>query len=217
MAADCAETAVAGGAEHVEMFALEKIGEMPLTPKELNGLIKTGVHVTGRTSVTGILTSGGRVKGLRAIRVSLPVDKKFHPSLVKPVKGTEQDRGDLNYVIIAIGSRPAFKPEGVKGVFFAGDVQNGPTTGVEAVAAGKNAGLEADAFLNGGKPPVFASRVKSRHVLEGRNMLPVPVGAEFFGRKIRSPFLLSAAPPSDGYEQMKRAYEAGWAGGIMKT
>jgi dihydropyrimidine dehydrogenase (NAD+) subunit PreA len=29
--------------------------------------------------------------------------------------------------------------------------------------------------------------------------------------------LLSAAPPSDGYKQMKKAYEAGWAGGIMKT
>jgi dihydropyrimidine dehydrogenase (NAD+) subunit PreA len=32
-----------------------------------------------------------------------------------------------------------------------------------------------------------------------------------------SPFILSAAPPTDGYDQMKKAYEAGWAGGIMKT
>jgi dihydropyrimidine dehydrogenase (NAD+) subunit PreA len=32
-----------------------------------------------------------------------------------------------------------------------------------------------------------------------------------------SPFILSAAPPSDGYLQMKKAYEAGWAGGVMKT
>jgi dihydropyrimidine dehydrogenase (NAD+) subunit PreA len=29
--------------------------------------------------------------------------------------------------------------------------------------------------------------------------------------------LLSAAPPTDGYEQMKRGLEAGWAGGVMKT
>ena len=32
-----------------------------------------------------------------------------------------------------------------------------------------------------------------------------------------SPFLLSAAPPTDGFEQMKIAYEAGWPGAIMKT
>ena len=34
---------------------------------------------------------------------------------------------------------------------------------------------------------------------------------------VLTPFLLSAAPPTDGYEQMKKAFTAGWAGGIMKT
>jgi dihydroorotate dehydrogenase len=46
---------------------------------------------------------------------------------------------------------------------------------------------------------------------------PVPLDADFFGRRILSPFLLSAAPPTDGYDQMRKAYEAGWAGGVMKT
>ena len=32
-----------------------------------------------------------------------------------------------------------------------------------------------------------------------------------------SPFILSAAPPTDGFEQMQKAYQAGWSGGIMKT
>ena len=45
----------------------------------------------------------------------------------------------------------------------------------------------------------------------------MPLTADFFGRAIASPFLLSAAPPTDGYEQMRKAYEAGWAGGVMKT
>src|SRR5208283_122967 len=41
--------------------------------------------------------------------------------------------------------------------------------------------------------------------------------AEFFGRRIQSPLLLSAAPHTDGYDQMRAAYARGWAGGVMKT
>lgn len=217
VAADCAETANESGAAHVEMFALEKLGEMPLTPKELNGLLGAGIHVTGRTSVTAILKKGKKVEGLKMIKVLLPKGKKFHPREMKMIKGTEQTRKDFDFVVIAIGSRPTFKPDHVKRIFCAGDLENGPTTVVEATAAGKNAALEVDAFINGKEKPAFERKVKSRAILAGRNLLPVPVNAEFFGRKIVSPFLLSAAPPSDGYEQMKKAYEAGWAGGVMKT
>jgi dihydropyrimidine dehydrogenase (NAD+) subunit PreA len=45
----------------------------------------------------------------------------------------------------------------------------------------------------------------------------VSLATDFFGRTLPSPFLLSAAPPSDGYEQMRKALAAGWAGGVMKT
>jgi dihydropyrimidine dehydrogenase (NAD+) subunit PreA len=45
----------------------------------------------------------------------------------------------------------------------------------------------------------------------------VSLETEFFGRKINSPYLLSASPLTDGFEQMNKAYENGWAGGIMKT
>ena len=47
--------------------------------------------------------------------------------------------------------------------------------------------------------------------------MPVELEADFFGRKILSPYLLSASPLTDGFEQMNKAYEYGWAGGIMKT
>jgi dihydropyrimidine dehydrogenase (NAD+) subunit PreA len=53
--------------------------------------------------------------------------------------------------------------------------------------------------------------------LAGSRDLPVPLDVDFFGRRLHSPFLLSAAPPTDGYEPMRKAYEAGWAGGVMKT
>jgi NADPH-dependent glutamate synthase beta subunit-like oxidoreductase/dihydroorotate dehydrogenase/Pyruvate/2-oxoacid:ferredoxin oxidoreductase delta subunit len=66
-------------------------------------------------------------------------------------------------------------------------------------------------------PGDLRRKVKSTAILSGYRALPVSLETEFFGRPISSPLLLSAAPPSDGYAQMRNAYEAGWAGGVMKT
>jgi dihydropyrimidine dehydrogenase (NAD+) subunit PreA len=251
VAADCAETAAARGAAGVEMLALEKLPEMPLTAKELAGLLSAGVAVSGRVRVTAVLHEGGQVRGLETVKVTLPAGTAFDPARVRDVPGTDQRRPDFDLVIVAIGARPGPMPKSTPGIFIAGDVEHGPTTVVEAVAAGKNAAMEALAWLvsawgpgagdrvpspaqpgihpGAGVPdpgprtpepvPAAAARpkVKSTVVLPGFRRLPVPLDAEFFGRPILSPFLLSAAPPTDGYEQMRKAYEAGWAGGVMKT
>jgi NADPH-dependent glutamate synthase beta subunit-like oxidoreductase/dihydroorotate dehydrogenase len=217
VAADCAETAVKRGAAQVELFCLEKLGEMTLTPKEMHSLQESGAQITGRISVTAILTKNGKTTGLKTIKVQLPKGKKFHPREVKPEPGTEARRGGIDCVIIAIGSRATFQVAPEKNVFLAGDMENGPTTVVEAVAAGKNAALEVDAYLSKSPRPSIAVKVKSRTPMAGRRLVPVPLTADFFGRRILSPFLLSAAPPTDGYDQMKLAYEAGWPGGVMKT
>jgi len=217
VAADCAETAVAAGAVHVELFTLEKFSELPLTAKELDGLMGIGAHLSGRTAVTVMKTKKGKLDCLCTIKVALPANKDFHPRSVKPVQGTEQCRKDFDCVIIAIGSRSSMRQKSNRRIVYCGDMINGPTTVVEAAAAGKNAAAEADARVFGRTPPKIKNKVKSQVVLQGRDMVPVPLETDFFGRKIRSPFLLSAAPPSDGYAQMKLAYEAGWAGGVMKT
>jgi NADPH-dependent glutamate synthase beta subunit-like oxidoreductase len=47
VAADCAETAVRAGAVHVELLALEKLPELPLTGAEREGLLRAGVEVSG--------------------------------------------------------------------------------------------------------------------------------------------------------------------------
>lgn len=217
VAADCAETAAAAGAARVEMFTLEKLGELPLTANEFEGLQACGAEVTGRTKVVEIGLKGGKVCCLKTMKVELPAGKKFSPRDMKDVPGSEQLRPGFDAVIIAIGARSSVKPEAIKNVVFAGDMVNGPTTVVEAAASGKNAGAKLHAALTGGKAPKEEKKVKSRVVLAGRDLKPVSLETDFFGRKIISPFILSAAPPSDGYEQMKKAYEAGWAGGVMKT
>ena len=87
-------------------------------------------------------------------------------------------------------------------------------TVVGAVASGKNAALEADRYLTAAPS---AGGVQRAGDPLGARRLPVPIEAGFFGRKILSPFLLSAAPHTDGYAQMRKAYERGWSGGVMKT
>jgi dihydropyrimidine dehydrogenase (NAD+) subunit PreA len=105
----------------------------------------------------------------------------------------------------------------VDGLFYAGDVSNGPTTVVEAVASGKNTALEIDAWLKQQAKPEIKKATKSYFAMPGYNPVPVSLETDFFGRRIKSPYLLSASPVTDGFEQMDKAYEHGWAGGIMKT
>ena len=217
VAVDCAVTAKIKGAKSVEMIMLEKISEMPLTEAERNLILQYGIEITGRTKVNGITSSGKKVKGIFTQKVLLPEDKKFHPKNIIADKYSKPLFRNFDTVVIAIGARSEIKESKEKGVFYTGDMINGPTTVVEAVAAGKNTALIADAYIQNEKKPKISKNTKSRAVLEGKNLVPVNLDSEFFGRKIISPFLLSAAPPSDGYEQMKKAYEHGWAGGVMKT
>ena len=216
-ALDCAVAAKLAGAKSVDMIALENIGEMPLTAREKQDLVDHGIDVNGRMRVTEICTKGGKVTGIKTLKISLPAGKKFSVGALKDVKGTEQTRLDIEAVIMAVGARGTIPVAESKGVFYAGDIANGPTFVVTASAAGKNCALAVDAALSGQKAPAIPDTKKSRVTVEGYNKTPVSLETDFFGRKLRNPFLLSASPASDGYEQMKKAYEAGWAGGIMKT
>jgi dihydropyrimidine dehydrogenase (NAD+) subunit PreA len=40
---------------------------------------------------------------------------------------------------------------------------------------------------------------------------------EFCGVRLRNPFLLSAAPPTDDLDMVRAAFEAGWGGAVLKT
>jgi NADPH-dependent glutamate synthase beta subunit-like oxidoreductase/dihydroorotate dehydrogenase len=216
IACDCAVTARQAGAE-VELFALEKVGEMPLTPKELKLLLDEKIQLNGRVRVTRVLAQGGKVTGLQVQRVTLPDGATFHPTKVRDVAGSEQTLDGFALVVVAIGNRPTLKVNGNPAVFAAGDAAHGAGTAVEAAAAGKNAALQITAFLNKRSVPAIEKPRKSTIRVRGYRDLPVALDVDFFGRMLPSPFLLSAAPPTDGYAQMKKALDAGWAGGIMKT
>jgi len=216
-AVDCAITAKERGAAYVEMFMLEKLSEMPLTPVERQELIDYDIEVNGRIRISRISTNGKDISGIETKKVQLIEGQPFKPANVHDVEGTDVIRTDFNAVVMAIGMRSYFAREKVVGLFYAGDISNGPTTVVEAVASGKNTALEIDAFLKRQEKPEIKKATKSYFAMPGYHPVPVSLETDFFGRKINSPYLLSASPLTDGFEQMNKAYEHGWAGGIMKT
>jgi dihydropyrimidine dehydrogenase (NAD+) subunit PreA len=216
-ALDCAVTARERGADAVELFMLEKLSEMPLTAKERQELLDFDIEVTGRVRVMRIRKEDQRVAGIDTLRVELPAGKAFHPSNVVDVAGTGGVRSDIRAVIVAIGMRSRLARDAAPGIFYAGDMATGPKTVVEAAASGKNAALQIDAFLKSEREPAFKKATKSYFTLPGFNPVPTSLATDFFGRTIRSPYLLSASPATDGLAAMTKAYEAGWAGGVLKT
>jgi NADPH-dependent glutamate synthase beta subunit-like oxidoreductase/dihydroorotate dehydrogenase/NAD-dependent dihydropyrimidine dehydrogenase PreA subunit len=216
-ALDCAVTATERGGSRVELIALENLSEMPLTARERQSLLDYDIHVSGRTRVTGILKNGGRITGIETMNVTLTPGREFNLGDISDIPGTECTRCEIRHVIVSIGAKPGMTRVENPAVFHAGDFANGPTTVVEAVASGKNVATRIHAFLDRQSKPKIEDPVRSACALGGWNSRPVPLATDFFGRRIASPFLLSAAPPTDGLDQMKAAYEAGWPGGIMKT
>ena len=216
-AVDSAITARQCGAKQVELFMLEKFSEMPLTERERKELLDFDIEINGRIRIIRILKDREKIIGIETIKVELPEDKTFTPANVNNVSGSENVLSGFSAVITSIGMRSALPREQIDGLFYAGDLLTGPKTVVQAVASGKNAALEIDAYLKSEQKPVIEKQTKSYHVLPGYEPVPVSLETDFFGRQIISPYLISASPSTDGLEQITKAYEAGWAGGVMKT
>ncbi len=217
VAADCATTAKRLGALSVDLIYRRKQENMPLTQYERDMLLEHGIEISSCCKPIAVIHQGKRVKGLRIDKMMLPKGKSPRPENFVVNKLESPVVREFDVVISAIGSRPQLPVTKTKGIFYAGDMVLGSSTVVESVASGKNAAVEADAFIRGDRRPRIRDRAKSRTILTGTPVCPVPLDANFFGRQIRSPFLLSAAPHTDGYEQMRLAYEHGWSGGVMKT
>jgi NADPH-dependent glutamate synthase beta subunit-like oxidoreductase/Pyruvate/2-oxoacid:ferredoxin oxidoreductase delta subunit len=237
VALDCAEVALSQGAAHVELLALKALSELGLGRPEHARLLSAGLQVTCRVRVSAIRGRGARVTRLELRKVELPPGVPFHPSRLVDLPRGEHERHDLDTVILAVGSRPGLRREPHPRVVYAGDLDSGPSTVVEALASGKKAGLAVHNLLagsdarcpdrtscadgsgcpkratcpewvqpSGADPAAGAARASPG--------LPVALTTELLGRPLASPFLLAAGPYTAGYAQLKRAYAAGWAGGV---
>ena len=233
VAVDVAVSARRRGAGHVELIYRRKAENMPLTAYERELILREGIELTTCARVLEVVLHDVRVAGLRIEKLLLPPGASPEPRNFIPDPQEPSHFRRFDRVIAAIGSRSAAPLREFPGLFYAGDLVLGSSTVVESVASGKNAALAADAFVRGQKPPVINKPAKSRTrhaaknlepsaaksyvILSGRNLRPVALDCDFFGRRILSPFLISAAPHSDGLLQMRTAYEKGWAGAVVKT
>lgn len=217
VALDCGMKAINSSAASVDFFTLENISEMSLDVKEQKELFKHNFGNYSRTIVKEIESGSNGLK-LHCQRVRLK-SKEFDLSKIEKIANTEFHSDFYDYIVFAVGSRVSIENNiSNDKVFTCGDMRNAATTVVEAVASGRNCALE---ILHKFKLKVDA-KVSDKHIkshigLKDSYIQQVSLKADFFGRAMRSPFILSAAPPSDGYEQVKKAYEAGWAGAVMKT
>jgi heterodisulfide reductase subunit A len=173
-AVDAARSALRLGAESVTIVYRRSRAEMPVNPWEIEEAEKEGVQIKFLAAPTHIMTkpqgngSDIRVAAIECIRMELGEPDQSGRRRPIPIPGSEFSLA-TDTVIAAIGQLPETDAlAGVNltrwgtiqvdeqtyetscpGVFAGGDAISGPTTVIEAVAAGNRAAESIDRYLKG--------------------------------------------------------------------
>lgn len=177
-AIDAALSAKRAGAEDVSIVYRRSFAEMPAWPDERDAAIRAGVNFLILTQPLSYTTDGeGRLTGLLVVRTRLGKPDDSGRRSPEAIKGSEHVI-PTHLAIEAIGQQAdpelrealagvEFTRRGLirvgedslattrAGVFAAGDIVNGGSTVVQAVAEGTRAAREIDEFLRA--RPVFAA------------------------------------------------------------
>jgi 2,4-dienoyl-CoA reductase (NADPH2) len=170
-ALDAALSARRAGASDVAIVYRRSFAEMPAWPEERDQAIEAGIHFLILTQPVGYVTDNGRLTGVKVVRTRLGSSDASGRRSPEPVPGSEHVL-PADLVVEAIGQRVDPEAEraltGVRftdkglvwtreetletsrpGVFAAGDVINGGTTVVQAVAEGARAARAIHDWLGG--------------------------------------------------------------------
>jgi NADPH-dependent glutamate synthase beta subunit-like oxidoreductase/dihydroorotate dehydrogenase/Pyruvate/2-oxoacid:ferredoxin oxidoreductase delta subunit len=143
-----------------------------------------------------VVLSGGTFD-LRATSVIVAAGEAPDPAQLERFKLTEAEpRGDEN------------GRTGVEKLYVAGDVVGGRRSVCWAVASAVRAARAVEFDLQSG-----TERHRPYPVLGPA----VDLSVEFLGKRLRSPFLLAAAPSTDDLEMARAGLRAGWAGLVIRT
>ena len=171
VAIDVCRAAVRLGAEEVTIVYRRTRAEMPAWEEEIVAAEEEGVKIKYLKSPKEVLTDNGRVCGLRCIEMKLSDPDESGRRRPVPVDDSEHDL-EFDQIILAIGQRPdtaclegvdgmgmerwgGLKVDpvtfqtGRPGVFAGGDVQTGPDIAIAAIAAGKEAAVSIQRYLDG--------------------------------------------------------------------
>ncbi|HYL79892.1 MAG TPA: FAD-dependent oxidoreductase, partial [Candidatus Acidoferrum sp.] len=186
-AIDAARTALRCGADEVTILYRRTRKEMPAHHEEVEAAETEGVHLDMLVAPVALLSAGGRLTGVRCIRMALGEPDSSGRRSPIPIPGSEFDAA-CDFLLPAIGqdadpavfrgepdqTRPAVSRRrtlevdetslatNLAGVFAGGDAVSGPSVVIDAVAHGRRAALAIHGFLRTGKapapPPPFVSR-----------------------------------------------------------
>ncbi|MBI5684044.1 MAG: FAD-dependent oxidoreductase [Verrucomicrobia bacterium] len=170
-AIDAAVTAKRAGADQVSLVYRRSFAEMPAWPHERDEAVEAGVNLLTLTApLDYVVSAKGKLTGLKVVRTKLGRPDASGRRTPEPIRGSEHVL-PADLVIEALGQQldDALKPAlpGVRftkdglvwvredtletsrpGVFAAGDIVNGGTTVVQAVAEGARAARQIDEFLS---------------------------------------------------------------------
>ncbi len=169
VAMDTALTALRLRASDVHLACLERTEEMPAFPWEVQQALEEGVKIHNSFGVKRILGENSRVAAVELMRCRSVFDKegRFNPSFNE--EETMQMRIDT--LLLAIGQAPDLSPQtasqlkmsgselvnvnpstmqtSIPGVFACGDIAEGPTSIVKALASGRQAAFAIDKHFGG--------------------------------------------------------------------
>jgi NADPH-dependent glutamate synthase beta subunit-like oxidoreductase len=176
VAMDVALTALRLGAASVQVSCLEKTDEMPAFPWEVEQALEEGVMICNRYGIKKILEDNGHVKAVELMQCLSVFDEKgrFHPKYNENKTQTIE----TDVLILAIGQspdptwqttsnlrlsdlglihvNPATMETNITSVFACGDIAEGQSSIVEALASGKKAAFAIDKRFGG--PGIFEDR-----------------------------------------------------------
>ncbi len=168
-AVDAARTALRLGAKEVNVIYRRSRAEMPAIPSEIDEMEQEGVKIRYLTTPVEVIALGGKLARIKCINMELGEPDASGRRRPVPIKGSEFEM-DIDTIILATGQAvdksmlprsigltnsgtvvadPVTLQTNLKGVFAGGDVVSGPATVIEAIAAGKEAAISIDRYLQG--------------------------------------------------------------------
>lgn len=133
VAVDCAVTAKMQGAQNVEMFVRRRLSDMRITAQERLQLLEQQVDITTMTRLTKIENNADNL-------AAWTVKTRFNDAgKLEDQPQTEVARQGFDLIVLALGSMRAEELASTERIIYAGDVLNGGSTAVEAVASGRKA------------------------------------------------------------------------------
>ncbi len=193
VAMDVARVARRQGAASVTLIALESPEELPASPWEVEEAKAEGIEILHRLGVKQILSQDGQVTGLELKAVARVFDEAgpLRPGVFRRPphhpggrRGHHGHRPEGRFEVHHRGRRHQSHPRGLieadpdtlatsrAGVFAGGDVVTGPWIAIGAVAAGREAAISIDRYLDG--LDLKADREAPLRPIQDGNWNPIP-------------------------------------------